>query len=144
MKKMIVFLVLAAIAIMFVEGCATAMSSNEYAVDMLSKKPGVSFQIYNRKGKYIHHGVTPQIAVLPSSSDFFEKQILTIKSVQGKKVVNERTLTGAYSPWFWGNIVSGGLGCIVDGFTGAMWSFPKDCYVDKGKEQYEKIMHLNL
>ena len=136
MKKSLL-LAMAVVCVIVAQGCATGLSSNQYTVDVLSKQPNEKFQIINRKGKYIHQGVTPMVVVLKSQSEFFEPEIYKIKRA-GKKPT---TLTATLTPIYWGNFL-GFIGFAVDGITGSMWALPSKIDLDKGENKNDVLDRL--
>ncbi len=112
-------------------GCATGMSKSEYNIDMLSKKPGVHFKVYNRNGVFVHKGVTPEYVTLPAQSEFFTGEKYTFKLDNGQK----KQLNSTISPWYFGNIITI-VGFGVDGITGAMWSLPPTVHMDSPQSEF--------
>ena len=121
MKRL--FLLLAAVVL--VQGCATEFSSTEYSVNITSNPPGKNFQVVNKKGQYVHQGKTPEIVMLNSQSDFFDKEEYTVK-MGGQ----ERKLQATLTPLYYFNIVIF-PGFVVDGLTGAMWALPDNVNLDE-------------
>ncbi len=136
MKRLMVFLV-AIVGGVMIQGCATSLSSNQYTVDILTNQPNQGFKIYNRKGQYVHQGKTPMLVTLKSQSEFFTREIYTVKTDSGKST----KLTATYSPFYWGNVF-GFIGFAFDGITGAMWSLPSKLNIDKGENQDDWIDRL--
>ncbi len=138
MKKMIL---LAGLAVLLLQGCATSMSTNQYTVNIgASQNQERVFRIYNRDGEYVHMGKTPMMVTLRAqSSKFFNREIYTVKFDDGK----ERTITATLSPWYWGNVVTI-FGFAVDGFTGCMWALPDRVNIDLPESRDPDSQKINL
>jgi hypothetical protein len=141
MKKMLMLLAVVVVGTL-IQGCATSLSKSEYTVDVITNKPNAHFQVYNRKGEYVHQGTTPMLVTLKAQSEFFTKEIYTIKTKDGKKV-KTRTLTATITPIYWGNFL-GFVGFVVDGITGAMWALPGEVNLDKTQATDLKSQVSNL
>ncbi|MDD2403459.1 MAG: hypothetical protein PHV75_04235 [Victivallaceae bacterium] len=140
MNKILLFISCAAVAVLL-NGCATAMSNNQYTVNIANgQNQERTFRIYNRNGKYIHMGKTPMMVTLRAQSDkFFAKEIYNIKFDGGK----ERTITATLTPWYWGNCINI-FGFIVDGFTGSMWALPDRVNIDIPESADPDSQKINL
>jgi hypothetical protein len=128
--KSLILLLIAGIAVVMLEGCATSMSRSEYAVDVITNQPNARFMVYNRAGSYVHQGVTPEIVVLKAQSEFFTREKYTFKTVVDKKETTIKDkLIATISPIYWFNFVNM-FGYAVDGFTGAMFALPDTINLD--------------
>ena len=135
-KKVSLVAVVSAV-MLIVQGCATGLSSTQYAVDIVSKQPSRHFKIINRKGEYIHQAITPNIVVLKAQSDFFKNEEYKVVTDDGKK----HPLTATLTPIYWGNFF-GFIGFAVDGFTGAMWALPSKFSLDKPENKDDVLDRL--
>lgn len=141
MQKTVIFAVASVLGVVALlgSGCATAMSSSEYNVNVQSEKPGVTFKVYNRKNQFVHQGTTPEYVTLPAQSEHFTKEIYTFRSAAGKS----RKITATISPFYWGNAINL-VGFGFDGITGAMWALPKGINLDKPQGQDIISQNMNL
>ena len=122
----------ATIALVFLlSSCATVFNRVNRPVQVDSTPTGLSIEIKDRDGKLIHTGTTPSTVTLSSKYGFFTGQSYTITARQGGRVVGTSQLNAQVSPWYFGNIVLGGLlgMVVIDPATGAMWTLPKSVHV---------------
>ena len=105
-------------------GCASIVHSGYRPVTIDSNPQGASVTITDRKGRVITTETTPFTARLDPRGGYFK----------GQRYAAEFQLTGyattlapiypKLSPWYFGNIVFGGLIgiVVVDPLTGSMWN----------------------
>lgn len=90
--------------------------------------PGVSganFSIANSDGRIVAEGKTPQMVRLPAGTHYMQPERYTIHFDKKGYYPTYQTLEATINPWYFGNIVFGGLVVgmlIVDPLTGAMWT----------------------
>lgn len=105
-------------------GCASIVSSSNYDVELTSKIPSATVAI-KKDGEQVFRGITPTIATLPASNGYFTRAKYEVVFTKDnyKESIN---IGSSIDPWYFGNIVFGGLiGIIaVDPLTGAMWKLP--------------------
>ena len=104
-------------------GCASIVSTFVYPVTVDSIPTGAKFVIRNKRGKIIHHGVTPARLYINASNGFFQYASYEIEARLPGYNHARATISAGLDGWYIGNIVFGGLigFLIVDPGTGAMW-----------------------
>ncbi|GHV59798.1 hypothetical protein FACS1894103_3940 [Campylobacterota bacterium] len=122
MKKVSIFKSLSVLGLMIAgafvfSGCATLFNGNPQSISFDSKPQGASIKLDG-----VTHCTTPCTAQVARK----------VKSVtverNGYQTVN-RNLTSTINPWFWGNIILGGLvGSTTDAATGSMNEFSPNNY----------------
>jgi len=116
-------LLLLAILIPFLSGCASIVSKSNWPFSVDSNPDGARVTITNKKGVEVYSGHTPAALMLRSGAGFFSKESYVVSlymdGYEPKKVNVECKING----WYFGNIIIGGvLGMlIVDPATGAMY-----------------------
>lgn len=114
--------------------CASIFSGSNQTIDINSTPDGAAVTIVNKTGEVVFNGTTPTEAQLARSSGAFSSEQYTVTiekpGVGTETVVVKSTVNG----WFIGNIILGGVvGMVVDGATGAMFSYtPSDVDVTLG------------
>lgn len=99
-------------------GCATIISGSTQEVTFQSEPEGATVKVNGRP-----LGKTPITIQLDKKSD----QSLTFE-LDGYKTIST-TLSTSLDPWFWGNIVIGGLiGSTTDGISGAVYQYSPNQY----------------
>jgi len=110
---------LASLLAVFLTGCATAFSTNEYTVNIRTPdNPGVDYEVRDSQGEFIYAGTTPDIVRLKAQNARWQGEVYTISAGEDSLVVK-----AGISPIYWGNVV-GLVGFAVDFVTGTMWSLP--------------------
>lgn len=104
-------------------GCASIVSDSSYPVRIESTPPGERFVIRDKTGRQVAAGKTPDTITLKAGSGYFQSARYNVEFNAG----NTLEINADVDPWFFGNIVFGGLigFCIVDPLTGAMWELPE-------------------
>lgn len=115
--------------------CATIFGGASNRDVLVKSNPeGAKVTITDKKGNLVHEGTTPTTASLRRSSSFFVPA--SYKLNFKKKGCPEQTvdLKADINPWYFGNVVFGGLIgiLIVDPATGAMWTLDKECSAELG------------
>lgn len=115
-------------------GCATILGGGERETVQLPALPsGQTVEVKNKEGLAIYDGPTPAPLTLKRGAGFFqsEKYIVTIK--QNGAPIRMMEFNAGINPWYFGNILLGGLigMVIVDPLTGAMWDLPDVVNLDK-------------
>ena len=113
-------------------GCATILGGGGTQPVVISGPPsGSHVEIVNSAGVIVHSGVTPFTVTLSRGQGYFAPAVYTVR-VTDANGPRELKLHGTINPWYFGNLVFGGLvGCVVvDPLTGAMWWLPKELHVD--------------
>lgn len=115
--------IIACIAMVLLNGCATILSKSAYEVRIDSSPKAANVTIYNRKGLEVYSGQTPCHAMLKPGGGYFKKAVYTIEF--SKPGYSDRTvsLSADLNGWYFGNLLIGGLIglLIVDPATGAMY-----------------------
>jgi len=116
-------LLVAVAALLTTVGCASIVSRSEWPVTISSTPSGATFTVKNDKGIEIHRAVTPSTLVLPSGAGYFKPAHYTVAFEKEGAGPATASLKARLNPWYFGNILLGGLigMVIVDPITGAMW-----------------------
>jgi uncharacterized protein YceK len=127
----VVFLVAVAV-VLTCTGCASIVSKSAYPVTFTSTPSGATFTVKNDKGIEVHRAVTPSTLTLPAGAGYFKAASYTISFEKEGCSPATASLKADLDPWYFGNILLGGLigMIIVDPITGAMWKL--DDYVSVG------------
>lgn len=114
-------------------GCASIVSDSSYPVRIESTPPGERFVIRDKSGSWVASGKTPDTVTLKAGSGYFQSARYNVEFDAG----NTLEIKADVDPWFFGNIVFGGLigFCIVDPLTGAMWELPESVSATIYKEK---------
>ena len=106
-----------ALALTTCASCASIVSKSKYPVSIQSEPAGLEFK-----------GRTPQIVTLDAHKGFFQRAKYVLRSTGTPGTPIEARLDASLDPWYFGNIIFGGLIgiLIVDPLTGAMWKLPDD------------------
>ena len=115
----------AAVALATCASCASIVSKSKYPVSIQSEPAGMEFEVLSAEGRSIHKGRTPQIVTLDAHKGFFRRAKYVVRC-SGSPF--EASLDATLEPWYFGNIIFGGLIgiLIVDPLTGAMWKLPDE------------------
>jgi hypothetical protein len=108
--------------------CASIVSKSKYPVSIQSDPTGLEFDVVDKSGKTVHHGTTPQVVTLDADAGFFQRARYVVHFHKNVARETDAELTSSLDPWYFGNILFGGLIglVIVDPLTGAMWKLPKE------------------
>ena len=119
MKRSIVCLALAVAA----SSCASIVSKINYPVSVRSEPDAAAFVIRDEDGNEVHRGVTPATVTLAAGSSYFDKEHYEIVFTRDGMPSRTVHLDAKLDPWYFGNILFGGLigMLIVDPLTGAMF-----------------------
>ncbi len=117
-----------ALALTTCASCASIVSKSKYPVSIQSEPAGLEFEILAPDGRSVHKGRTPQIVTLDAHKGFFQRAKYVLRSTGTPGTPIEARLDASLDPWYFGNIIFGGLIgiLIVDPLTGAMWKLPDD------------------
>lgn len=140
-------LALLAATSLILTSCASIFGKTDYPVTLTSNPSGSKVTITDEEGKKFFEGVTPTQATLKSGKSYFNKLEYAIdfeKDGYDKKTIN---VAGELNPWYFGNIVFGGLigMIIVDPLTGSMFKIKQeviDAQLDKNLAFNEKRVYL--
>lgn len=104
-------------------GCASIVSKSQYPVTINSTPPGATVLIKNQKGLEMHKAQTPTTITLDAGAGYFSKARYTLEFQKDGYQNSTSTITAELDPWYFGNIIFGGLIglALVDPITGAMW-----------------------
>lgn len=120
-------LTLSAAAAILLSGCASIVSDSQYPVSIQSSPSQAKFEVKDSTNRVVHTGVTPMTVTLDAGDGFFKKANYTVDftAKNGKK--STQTVSPTLDPWYFGNILFGGLIglVIVDPATGAMYKLPE-------------------
>lgn len=111
-------------------GCASIVSQSTYPVTFNSTPAGARVEVTNKAGATVFSGTTPATASLASGSSYFTKETYTAKVQKEGYEPRQEIITTSINPWFWGNILFGGVigALIVDPLTGAMYEVDQQSY----------------
>ncbi len=140
MKK----LLLLAVSLSLLSGCASIVSGRPELVTFNSDPPDAKIIVCNeRTGQCITTGQTPYAIPLERGQGFFKPAKYSLKCEKEGYEPCTRTLEAGLNGWYAGNIIFGGLIglLIVDPATGAMWDIKEHTItmslVEKGIRQEE-------
>lgn len=107
--------------LVLLSGCASIVSSSIYDVELASKVQGATVEVI-KDGEQVFRGISPAFASLPANNGYFSRakyEVVFTKDNYKKSI----SLNAGIDPWYFGNIVFGGIiGFVaVDPLTGAMW-----------------------
>lgn len=113
-------------------GCCSIIVSSHKTIQVTSNPSGMPVEIYNGDGVQVAHGVTPFPITLKRGDGYFSAAKYEFKGIRPGQPTKVVGFKAGINPWYWGNIVFGGLiGClIVDPITGAMWEPPDNVEID--------------
>ena len=123
-KKILLIGSVIAASILF-SGCATILGGgNQQTISLNSPTPMKGKMIYS-DGSGMQHFTTPAtLSVERKSKD------ITIDSKDGE--FDKRTIKSSMNPWFFGNIIFGGLlGSTTDMVGGAAWKYDETVNINK-------------
>lgn len=127
MKK----IVLSLAEIMLLSGCATIVTGTTQTVNMMtsSGKPA-NATVTSANGTF--SVILPQAISVKKSSE-----ILVVNVTESDCVLPSTTMiVPRQQPWFWGNIVFGGLiGSTTDSASGAAWEYDSNTLVNVVKKE---------
>ncbi|MDP3850362.1 MAG: hypothetical protein Q8Q59_07660 [Luteolibacter sp.] len=110
--------------------CATIFGgATKKEVKLSSNPPGAIVRVTDKNGDVIHQGVTPTSIALTRSAGYFTPASYNASFVKKGYPQQNVDLKASVNPWYFGNIVFGGLIglVIVDPLTGAMWTLDDEC-----------------
>ena len=109
-------------------GCASIVSQSDYPVTISSSPSGADFVIKNQAGIQVESGVTPKLVTLTTKAGFFDGETYAISYEKPGYKTEFVVLDTKLDDWFFGNILFGATigSFIVDPYTGAMWTLPKE------------------
>jgi len=112
--------------------CATIVSDSTYPVTIRSTPDRADFVIHDEDGAEVHRGVTPATVDLKAGSSYFDREEYDVTVSAAGMGPKTRHLRADLDPWFFGNILFGGLIgiLIVDPLTGAMYELDDELTVN--------------
>jgi hypothetical protein len=116
MKKRLLIAISLASAVLF-SGCATILGGgNKQTISINSSKPMKGTMTYS-DGSGMQHFTTPATLNV-------ERKNKEIKLASNDEEFDTANLKNEINPWFWGNIIFGGLiGSTTDSVGGAAWKY---------------------
>lgn len=104
-------------------GCASIMCGPEQKVSLDSQPRGAEVLIYDANGEIVFQKTTPCVAELPRREHGYlhSANYVVLVRKEGFAPV-QFPLTGMVNRAYFANILSAGIGYIVDPITGAMWT----------------------
>jgi hypothetical protein len=103
---------LAALPVLF--GCASLLSGPDQEIHVTSEPSGAAFR-FAPTGVT---GITPTYVVLPKNTS--HQAVFTLECHFDRRANVPRSI----GPWILGNVVTGGLGLLIDFTTGSVWKLP--------------------
>src|SRR5215469_3054723 len=105
-------------------GCATIVHSGPRNIPVASTPAGAKVSIYDRSNTLVMTNTTPFVAPLDPKFGYFKGQTYRLVFEMPGYSPAEISLNSSVSPWYFGNLVFGGLVgmLIVDPLTGAMFN----------------------
>lgn len=147
MKKMktITQTLVLALTCVILSGCASIMSTSDYAVSISSDPAGATYKIVDKNGKTVDSGTTPAIVNLSASSGFFQNQSYVITFTKEGYAEKNFTISSNLDGWYVSNLFFAnfiGL-LIVDPSTGAMFKLPEEVNVSLDNSVSQKSIEHN-
>ena len=124
MKKIAVGLMVGALFVSSLSGCASIVSKSQWPVTVQSNPSGAKCVVAKKNGVQLHSGETPMTLTLNSSAGYFSKAEYTVNCNKDGFKPSSSEFSGDISGWYLlGNLGFGGLvgWLIVDPASGAMW-----------------------
>jgi len=118
---------LALLAFLSLGSCASIVSDKVYPVTIDSNPTGASFSVRDEDGTTVATGTCPTTVQLRAGESYFDGRTYSVEASLPGRGSGVAELDSRLDPWYWGNIIFGGLigMLIVDPITGAMWKLPK-------------------
>ena len=113
-------------SLLFLTGCGTIMNSSVENLILVSDEQDAIVTITDDSGNVVARGEMPLTVVLnKKGKKSFSRPVYGASMVSGKKENSmDVVVKPVISPWFWANIpLTLGIGMLVDGVTGGMWTF---------------------
>lgn len=131
MKKYVVILLTATI----LSGCSSIVKGSRQTINMsTSTGKQADVVITTEEGQ--------QSLTLPSAITVKDSSKDIVVNVQESKCNNSSstTIRSRLHPWFWGNIILGGLlGSTTDSVTGSMWTYDENTIINVTEKEQCKI-----
>jgi len=124
------------VGVLICTGCASIVSKSQYPVTIQSNPSGATVVVKNKHGAAIQRATTPATVFLSAKSGFFSPEKYSIEFKKPGCNSCTTALSANLDPWYFGNIIFGGLigAVIVDPATGAMWKLDKTVIADLSKQ----------
>ena len=104
-------------------GCASIMCGREQSVSLDSQPRGAEVLVYDSHGEIVFQKTTPCLAHLPRREHEFLHGASYVVLVRKEGFAPVQVpLNGMVNRAYFANILSAGIGYIVDPVTGAMWT----------------------
>ena len=105
--------------------CASIVSGSTTSLVVNSNPSEARLEVTNRAGLPVYKGETPAVMTLPTGGGYFKRELYTFRVHKKGYGETTRSVMARIDPWYWGNILFGGLigFLIVDPITGAMYTF---------------------
>jgi hypothetical protein len=129
MKKVLI-IVLAAVVVFVMTGCATIISGSDQQITITSQPEGANVKIYDSNNIPVWDSTTPSVVTLKKGSSYFEAASYRVEVAKEGYGTQQFFITGKVDAgWYLvGNFFLGGLigWLIVDPISGAMWTLAPD------------------
>ncbi len=105
-------------------GCASIVSGGPQSLPLHSSPPGATCEVSDgRSGAVLQRATAPTMLTLQRDAGFWQPARYRVRCSHPGYRPYETQLVAGMNPWYFGNIVFGGLVGIllVDPATGAMW-----------------------
>lgn len=110
-------------------GCASIVHGGNRSITIATTPAGAQATVVaTNSGQVVRTGTTPLTVSLDPKAGYFRGQSYTIKLDLAGHRATEVQLTPTLSPWYFGNLLLGGLigMVVVDPLTGSMWNLSPD------------------
>jgi hypothetical protein len=113
------------VALLIPCGCATIVSKNHYSVRIESEPEGALVTVRAPGGHEVRKGETPFTVGLYTKGGYFQAKTYSVEAELEGYARASDVVRARLDPWYFGNIVLGGLvGMVfVDPVSGDMWKF---------------------
>ena len=121
-KSTLILFACCCLSILFT-GCASIMCGSEQKVSLDSRPRGAEVLIYDSRGEIVFQKTTPCVAELPRREhDYLHSASYVVLVRKEGFAPVQIPLNGLINRAYFANVLSAGIGYIVDPVTGAMWT----------------------
>ena len=121
MKSLLKILAISSLPVLF-GGCASSMCGTHQRVPVATWPGGATVTVYNEFSDVLFKGTTPCNVDLARAGQQDHTPNYHITISKPDYMTQEITLSGRVNQAFCVDLVSGGVGAVVDSATGAMWT----------------------
>jgi hypothetical protein len=118
--------------ILYSQGCCSIIATSHKTIQVTSNPSGADVKIFDWNGQQVSSGKAPFTVTLKRGNAYFKPAKYEFKASLPGQPVRVVGFKSGINPWYWGNILLGGLigMLIVDPITGAMWEPPDQVHIN--------------